>query len=253
MRILSLALLAGAATFGSAQTGYIYVTDGDGGFGYTHILHGGGEIGSYQWAGSGEVPIVVTGSGANQAQYAGQGAIGHQYVGGIAVGTNNWNNGGINAYDAATNGSSIFTVDWTSGVVKAWGMNYDGAGTALFTAAAYDLGITYDSRSGTLFTSNWGDGQIREWSMSGSLLATWNYGAVESGALAYDSTDDTLWFKDNGGNRMDQIDPNTGAYLGGYSYTPYVLGGEAQAVPEPMTLAALGMGCLVALKRRKKA
>ncbi|MBS1716985.1 MAG: PEP-CTERM sorting domain-containing protein [Armatimonadetes bacterium] len=253
-----LPMLLAVATVSStalAQVSTMYVTDGTGSVGYTHMLQGGSEIGAYQWTGPAQIPIWV-GPTVRQAYYIASGGPGMEYtLGGVATGYgNNWNNGGIQAYDAASDGKNVFMVDWGSGQVKSWGLNYEGPGNVLFNASQYDLGITYDSKRNEIWTSNWITGNLEEWSMNGTLLSVTGTGGNLVGALGYDAADDSLWMKDNSRNAMLQFSAGTHAYLNSYGYQTYVLGGEfgTSVTPEPTSMAALGLGVVALLKRRKK-
>jgi len=170
--IAALTIVSGAAL---AQTGAYYVTQSTGGPGSTYVMQGGALQFSYNWAADGQMPIVIGnfGSGMRVRQAAGlpQGGPpeqGDEYeLDGTPTGfTNFWDNpAGSAAYDAAFNGQNIFMVHYegaTRGQVFMYDNNY-GNGLFMFNAQPGDLGITYDSSTGTIWTSNFDSGLVTQY------------------------------------------------------------------------------------------
>lgn len=265
MKALSVISVLAFAAAALAQTSAYYVTQGTSGNGNTYVLQGGALQFQYAWAAPGQMPIVIGnfGSGTRVRQACGQPTSGgpqqgDEYtLGGVATGfTNFWDSGdpvSTTAYDAGFNGKNILMVHWggaTDGQVFGYDNNY-GNGAFMFKARPGDLGITFDSATGTIWTSNWFDGQVSQWSMGGALLFSYTAGSGSSiGALAYDAADDTFWLADNGSGLMLQYD-RSGKIISRMKSPDYVLGGEMNTVPEPITLIAMGMG-LAALARKRR-
>lgn len=259
--LVVLCLSACCAGLALAQSSNYYVTDGTAGAGMTHVWQGGVEVFNYHWAANGEMPIVVAdfGSGVRIRQAVGQPLSGGAEQGdeylpnGTPTGFHNtWNSGdpaNITGYDAGFDGSSIFMVDWggnTNGGVYRYNNNYGGR-TFMFMAHPGDLGITYDSGTNTIWTGGYSSGLVQQWSLSGTPMAS--FSASGANALAYDSSNGSLWMSD--GSNLLNYDLN-GNLLGLVNSNMYVLGGEMMAVPEPATLAILGLGILAVARRRRK-
>lgn len=259
--LLASGLIAALASSASAQVSAYYTTEGTSSIGNTYVFQGGTEQFSYRWVHGGEMPIAVGdfGSGMAVRQAVGQPLSGGPEVGseytpaGVATGfTNTWTRtaNGNTAYDAAFDGTNIYMVDWTGGEVYMYDNNYNG-GTYLFNASASDIGITYDSGTGTLWTSNFSTGVVSNWSMTGTLLSSFNTAGSSAAGLAYDAADGTLWMSDGSGSTVIRQYSTAGALLQTVTTNHYILGGEMNAVPEPATLGLLALGAIAALRRKK--
>lgn len=249
--LMALAGALGAAAGANAQLSPWYTTEGNGGPGNTHVIQGGGQQFQYQWATDGQIPIYVGATTARQAYYIGNGGRGDEYLlNGTPTNVQNyWNNNGTQSYDAAFDGTNVYTVDWISGQVRSWDANYAN-GTALFQANGGDIGITFDGTY--LWTSNWNQDLLSKWTLSGSLAASYQTGFGGASALAYDSIDGTLWMASNQGYTALQFDPSTNQVLQTYHMPASVLGGEMPfAVPAPGAAALAGLGGIVAMRRRR--
>lgn len=131
---------------------------------------------------------------------------------------------------------------------------------ALFNIGVEAAGIAYDTKTGHLFVSTLrSGGVINEYDLAGNLLNSYAVG-LDIAGLAYEQATDTLWgYKAFPGGSLDLYQFSTaGAILehdvvaGSFSNP---LSGEmaVSAVPEPGTLALLGIGALAMVRRRKAA
>lgn len=131
----------------------------------------------------------------------------------------------------------------------------------LFNIPVEASGIAYDSKNGHLFISTLRSGGVLlEYDLTGNLLHRYVIDRDIAG-LAYEQSTDTLWgygaFPAGGNLNLFQFS-TTGALLehdvvaGSFSNP---LAGEMaiSAVPEPGTLALLGIGALAMVRRRKAA
>jgi hypothetical protein len=262
--LLVAAMAASSAAL--AQSGAYYVTEGTSGPGNTYVMQGGSLQFSYAWAADAQMPIVIGdfGSGTRVRQAAGQPTTGAPQQGdeyelnGTPTGfTNFWDSGdpaGTTAYDAGFDAQSIYMAHWggaTDGQIFRYDNNY-GNGVFLFAAQVGDLGITYDSSTGTIWTSNWFNGTVTQYALNGTQLFQYSPAGNSVGALAYDASDDTFWMALNGAGQLAQYS-RSGTLLQTVTAPNYVLGGEFAAVPEPGTIVAVCIGLAsLALARRRK-
>jgi hypothetical protein len=159
--------------------------------------------------------------------------------------------------DGTTDGTSNYGSTFSSDVVlKA---NGDWSNSSLLFALPTDSsGITYDPTDNTLYVALY-DNTIHHYSLSGTDLGSFaNPNGGFLAGLAYEASTDSLWAYENGlhfgttGNLFQFT--KTGSllnslFVSGLANAINPLGGE-MAVPEPGSLALLGLGAGALLLRR---
>src|SRR5262249_47433698 len=115
-----------------------------------------------------------------------------------------------------------------------------------------DVGITYDPTDSTLWVS--GQSEIRHYDLSGNQLGGFNHSSGR-GWLAYEPDSDTLWYVRNGSNEIDQYS-KAGQLLqqvqvNGLAANNWGAEFAMKAVPAPGAAALMGIGGLVASRRRR--
>ena len=224
-----------AASTASAQSQRLFLTDynfSSNPFGSTRIYQNGAEISSYQWTTASQMIIGVTGNEIRQAHYYGDNQIGSVVYDetGVVVGTGSALASGTRAYDGTTDGQRIYLVEYPVGTVVSYDLSFNDR-TELFTANNSDLGITFDSGTGTIWTSNWANGNVSQYDLSGNLLGQFNAGLRSVAALAYESSTETLWLFDNYENTLEQYDRSGNLLSSTFSTDQYgFLGGEFSSV-----------------------
>ena len=182
--------------------------------------------------------------------------------------------------DAAFDGTNSYIVHGFGGNagVFRYNANFSGPGTLMFNIFGQDAstaqGITWDGAN--IWTSDYvlggAAGRVRKWSSAGVEISSFlvvnnaGVGSERNTALAYDQSDGTFWMNahventlgfgfgelwqfDSAGNFLQaiharQTDPTAPS---GILYW----GGEIFTIPAPGAAALLGLGGLVALRRRR--
>ena len=123
----------------------------------------------------------------------------------------------------------------------------------IYTSADYVFSVTYSPTRDTLFVG--GNGDITEIDKNtGGVINSFATSTGPVRSLAWDATDSMMWYLSIDGSTAFQIDATGNVLqqdvvnLGGNFW-----GGEIKpgAVPEPTTMAALGLGALALVRRRR--
>ena len=262
-KLQSLALMGFVAvmpSLASSQTSRLYLTD----FGTTnsYIVQGGNVVGTFNRASANDNAFAVTSDIKSFERFSGNG---HNYdLSGAYLGPLASTNPGFqDCYDGATDGTNTWTVGHndfnTNFAVIQGGADWSGAGV-LFTPTDRSSGITFDSSDGTLWISRniGGSDGIDHYATNGTYLGGFTYNFLNGAGygLAYDAADDTLWLSGGFGTSGDLfqfsksgtlLNTLTVAGLSGSN----IMGAEFAAVPEPATMAVLGLGILAMRRRRR--
>lgn len=250
--LLGAALFAGSASANTILLGFdtqspvqMYTTGGAflGNFGQ------GGATGS-AFDGAGNVWTVAPGFGSNKiVQYdlaqtalnSFTASVSGQWIEDMA-----W--GGANSLWVGTYEGNIFNINATTGATN----SSFGVLNSSFTGVAFD---GTDLWVGGGFTSN----NIFKYSTAGVLLQTIPIGFIPGG-IGYDRADNTLWVGGTSGvvNHLDLSGTLLGSFTAGGAFHDGLeigeLAGGPTAVPEPGTLALLGVGLagFAGMLRRRK-
>jgi hypothetical protein len=241
-----------------------YLTAGD-----QNTMHRliGTSVTSWADGASNEYPIAVyAGSGTIRTAGRNSSEFGREYtLTGTPTGGGPYSYASLvgDAYDSTTDGTFNYLAGFGNQAVYRTNLDYSGA-TLLFGGLGQNfLGITYDPSNNSLWLSAWNSQEIRNYTLGGTLLSSFNAATASNGALALDPATDTLWVNtqselgryreyDKAGNLLQSV-------LIPALQTQNVLGGEfafaPAAVPEPATLAFLGMGAVGGvtwLRKRKR-
>lgn len=160
------------------------------------------------------------------------------------------------AWDGTTNGSNNFVVDFNVGTVVQMNTDWSNASVLfnLGTATNY-LGITYDFTDNSLWVSGWSVGIVEHYTMAGAFIGSFTTPFNSISCLALDHATGTLWMGSQSQQGSFFQYSKAGAAMGSVNVAQLLnentLGGEFQAVPEPSTIVALGLG-LVALARSRR-
>lgn len=164
-------------------------------------------------------------------------------------------------HDGTSDGSFNYSVNYTTGDVLEFDRNWASPLT-LFNVSTSLPGagfITMNSLDGSFWISQWGGPDtVQHYTHGGILLSTWNSGVNTSTGLALDPLDGTLWMGDLSTPWTLHQFSQGGTLLQSVSYTfanPqgswYGMEFDTTPVPEPATIAALGMALLATMRRRR--
>ncbi|MGI8923680.1 MAG: PEP-CTERM sorting domain-containing protein [Fimbriimonadales bacterium] len=249
---LVFASVAGAQA-GVGPTSEYYLTAGDQGM--LWVVQGGAVNRSWVGATGGEYPIAV----GNEVRTLAVGSQGAEYtLGGVDTGARYAFPTGIgSAWDGTTDLNDNYLVDWSNGGV--WRTDRDWSNPSLLFALGgfgERLGITYDFSDNTLWVSGWDLDVVEHFGMDGTLLGSFAPGFTSITSLALDHADGTLWMGTQGQLGTFFQFAKDGTPLGSTTIaelaTQNTLGGEFQAVPEPASIIALGVGLLLLARRRSR-
>jgi hypothetical protein len=161
-------------------------------------------------------------------------------------------------FDGTTDGVHNFSLDWDTGNVLSFDRSWANPST-LFTLAGGQggyLGITSDG-SGGLWVSQWNGSAVEHRTMGGTLLGGFTANFIDITCLAMDYNTGTLWMGTQGQEGTFWQYSTSGQLLQVVSYSNMAgvntLGGEFNrgTVPEPVSLAVLGLGALALLRRKR--
>ncbi len=249
-KITATLVVAGVAAVASAQTSVYYLSDGE--YNRLNAYQGGVQQWDQPQAFGFEAPLAIVGSEIRTVRSFG-GQTGGQYdLNGNFMGATYTNITGEWHWDSTSDNTSNYLVGQHTGNVYATDTSYQNP-VVLFTIGSGDaLGITYDPTNNSLWIADWTGGRVTNYGMDGTELSSFNSGLDSQAALALDPADGTLWMIEWGLQTAYQWD-KAGNSLGSFfdaGMTGNPLGGEFM-IPAPGSLALLGLGGLLAARRRR--
>ena len=263
-RAITMALIVGSsssfAAFTSGTSGVYYLDDYNNNTIYE--VQGTAVIGSfstsnfstgYEGANLAVTNVVTTTSLGSSNGIAGTG--GQYTLAGGSISTINSVTLGQETYDGTSNGLYNYTINTITANVIQTDLNWQNP-TILFPVAQGDLGISYDSLNNSLWVSGYGISTITDYSMSGAILSSFDTGMLYMAALAFDNTDNTLWFNYNQTGMLYQYDTSgnqlqSGTPTGLPSDGKY-LAGEFSTTPEPTAFVLMGLGLAAMMFTRRR-
>jgi len=163
-------------------------------------------------------------------------------------------------YDGTSDGKYNYAVDYLSGNVDQFdrNWNYQGVLFSLSLQSTYPW-ITMNAADGSFWLGNYSTGSIEHYTHGGGFLGSFStgFGPGSEAGLAFDPADGTLWMSAFSTGRTLYQFSQGGVML---QSDTYALGGNywygmefnAAPVPEPGTLAALSIGFLGILRRKRR-
>ncbi len=191
VRMLMIPLFLASSALSQAQTSTYYLTAGDQDLNFA-VAHGA-VVHSWTQQYSEEYPLAVSGGTIRTTGIrSGLPGGGYRLDGSPLMANFSHSVTDARFFDGATDGRHNYSVDYDTGNVYRFETDWSGA-QLLFTGAAGDLGITYDASDRTLWILNFDSGEVRHHTLQGALLGSFSTGLLDTGALALDPSDGTLW------------------------------------------------------------
>ncbi len=181
-----------------------------------HVVQNNTVLRSWSSAGNRELPIIVEDSRITTFGYDG-GAYGREYsLSGSVIGSTTYVQpySGIGFHDAGTDGTYYYAWAWHNQTLYRFDKNWSN-GTSLFGLSGKNrLAITYDKINNSLWLSGYNDSSytMQNYSLTGTLLSSFSVLDYNTGALAMDYNDNTLWYSVSGGGTFRQYS-RTGTLL----------------------------------------
>lgn len=160
-------------------------------------------------------------------------------------------------HDGTSDGNFNYSVNFTTGDVLQFDRNWANQ-ISLFNAGSLPGAgwITMNAADGSFWLSQWGGPSIvQHRSHFGTLLGSFNSGIANSAGLALDPADGTLWMSDFGNGHTLYQFTQTGTFLQSTSFSLagswYGMEFATSPVPEPASMAILGIGAAALLRKRR--
>jgi hypothetical protein len=256
--LVGLAVLGGGA---QSQVSRLYLNQYDG----TNcwVVQGGNIVNTFQRSNTNDGSALVV---QNTVKMFGRGpgSIGREYsLGGAPLGGTYNNPTWDDCYDGASDGAgrnwTIAHNDFNTNFAVIQSNASWGSPSVAWVPGRRSSGITYDPTDDTLWITNnvGGSDMVQHYTTGGALLGQFAISMTNGGgyAIALDLADQTLWVPGAFGTAGTLLQySKAGTLLNTVQVAGLgnVTGAEFQAVPEPASLAALSLGALALLRKRRK-
>lgn len=264
--LFTLLSLAAASTL-SAQSTNFYILNGDANAGF--IVRNGAVQSTFTLngpAGAGpqaQYALRVNSSGMVVADRDGSKTTNYTLSGVAGSSTSNPGQSLDQFLDGGTDGTFTYAARCCSNADGIYKGNMNFGGMTQLVSGFQASGVTYGA--GFVWATAIGDNVLRQFTTGGSLVNSWNLGSLGNslGALAYESSTNSLWFGINNSNSIynysltgQQLNHLNVDGLGGNFWAGEMIAGDAvpSTVPEPSTYAlmAAGLAAVAAVGRRRR-